>query len=82
MQVEQRGKMTKEQKNPINLAVHETADQSDISLNPHLEASADSGNLNNSVHDDENVDTPNLGLLDNDENLVNSQVSIANLSAG
>ena len=74
--------MTKGQKNPINLAVHESADPSDISLNPNQEASADSGDLNNSVHDDENVDTPNLGLLDNDENLVNSQVSIANLSAG
>ena len=76
--------MTKEQNNPINLAVHETADPSDISLNPNQEASADSGDLNDSVHDDENVDTPNPGLLDNgdDENLVNSQVSIANLSAG
>ena len=76
--------MTKEQKNPINLAVHETADPSDISLNPNQEASVDSGDLNDSVHDDENVDTPNPGLLDNgdDENLVNSQVSIANLSAG
>lgn len=76
--------MTKEQNNPINLAVHETADPSDISLNPNQEASADSGDLNDSVHDDENVDTPNPGLLDNgdDENLVNSQVSIANLSTG
>ena len=76
--------MTKEQNNPINLAVHETADPRDISRNPHLEASADSGDLNDSVHDDENVDTPNPGLLDNgdDKNLVNSQVSIANLSAG
>ena len=57
---------------------------SHISLNPHQEASADSGDLNDSVHDDENVDTPNPGLLDNgdDENLVNSQISIANLSAG
>lgn len=76
--------MTKEQNNLINLAVHETADPSDISLNPHQEASADSGDLNDSVHDDENVDTPNPGLLNNgdDENLVNSQVSIANLNAG
>ena len=76
--------MTKEQNNPINLSVHETADPSDISLNPNQEAFADSGDLNDSVHDDENVDTPNPGLLDNgdDENLVNSQVSIANLSAG
>ena len=76
--------MTQEPNNPINLAVHETADPSEISLNPNQEASADSGDLNDSVHDDENVDTPNLGLSDNgdDETLVNSQVSIANLSAG
>lgn len=76
--------MTQEQNKPINLAVHETADPRDISLNPNQEASADSGDLNDSVHDDENVDTPNPGLLDSgdDKNLINSQISIANLSAG
>lgn len=76
--------MTQEQKNPINLAVHETADPSDISLKPNQEAAADANDLNDSVHDDENVDTPNPGLLNrsNDENPGDNQISIANLSAG
>ena len=77
-----RGKMTQESNNPINLAVHESADPSQI-RNLNQEASADSKDLNDSVHD-ENVDAPNLGLLDssNDENPVDSQITIANLGAG
>ena len=76
--------MTQESNNPINLAVHESADPSQISCNPNQEASADSKDLNDSVHDDENVDDPNLGLLDssNDENPLDSQITIANLGAG
>lgn len=40
--------------------------------------------LNDSVHDDENVDVPTPGLLNNgnDENPGDRQISIANLSAG
>lgn len=76
--------MTQESNNPINLSVHETADPSQISRNPNQEASADSKDLNDSVHDDENVDPQNSGLLDNgnDENIVDNQITIANLGAG
>ncbi len=76
--------MTQESNNPINLSVHETADPSQISRNPNQEASTDSKDLNDSVHDDENVDPQNSGLLDNgnDENIVDNQITIANLGAG
>jgi hypothetical protein len=76
--------MTQKPNNPINLSVHEISDPRDISRNPEQETSADVKDLNDSVHDDENVDTPNPGLLDNGNNgnPVNSQISIANLSAG
>ena len=76
--------MTQESSNPINLSVHETADPSQISHNPNQEASADSKDLNDSVHDDENVDTQNSVFLDNgnDENVVDNQITIANLGAG
>ncbi len=63
--------------------MHEIADPSQISRNPNQEAAADSKDLNDSVHDDENVDTHNSGLLDDgDENIVDNQITIANLGAG
>ena len=76
--------MTQEPKKLINLAVHETADPSQISPNPNQEASADLDDLNDSVHDDENVDVPTPGVLNDSDNSnpVHSQISIANLSAG
>ena len=76
--------MTQEPKKLINLAVHETADPSQISRNPNQEASADLDDLNDSVHDDENVDVPTPGVLNDSDNSnpVHSQISIANLSAG
>ncbi|MBW4664330.1 MAG: hypothetical protein KME01_09045 [Chroococcus sp. CMT-3BRIN-NPC107] len=72
--------MTQESNNPINLSVHETADPKDISLHPR-EASA---GANSSVHDDENVDVPKPELLDNnnEEDLRDNQITIANLGAG
>lgn len=76
--------MTQESHNPINLSVHESSDPSLISPNPDKELSGELNDLNDSSHDDENVDVPNPGLLDtaSEENPVDSQISIANLSAG
>lgn len=75
--------MTQEPKKLINLSVHETSDPSLISPNPDRDASGDLDDLNDSVHDDENVD-PNQGLGDtaSDEKPVPSQISIVNNSAG
>lgn len=73
--------MTQEPKKLINLSVHETSDPSLISPNPDRDAS---GKLNDSVHDDENVDVPNPELVDaaRDEKPLPSQISIVNNSAG
>jgi hypothetical protein len=76
--------MTQEPKKLINLSVHETSDPSLISPNPDKEASGEELNdLNDSVHDDENVDVANPGLdAERGENLGERQIGIANLSAG
>jgi hypothetical protein len=70
--------------NPINLSVHQSSDPSLISPKPDVEASGDMNDLNDSVHDDENVDVPSQQRFDDpsDENPVHSQTTIANLSAG
>lgn len=70
---------------PVHLSVHETSDPSLISSNPDVEASgADLNDLNDSVHDDENVDvpTPEPSNETGREELVENQMTIANLSAG
>ena len=68
---------------PINLSVHQSSDPSLISSNPNVEASGASNDLNDSAHDDENVDVPQQPLDDNsDENITHSQTSTANISAG
>lgn len=67
---------------PIDLSVHESADRSQISPNPDREASVgDSNDLNDSVHDDENVDVPTPGLADtaSDETFVDRQIGTANI---
>lgn len=77
--------MTQEPRKFVNLSVHESSDPSLISPNPDKEASGKELNdLNDSVHDDENVDVPTPGLLDNgnNSNPAGSQITIANLSAG
>lgn len=76
--------MTQKPSNPINLSVHQSSDPSLISPNPDKEVSGDLNDLNDSVHDDENVDVPNPGLFDttSDKNPGGSQISAANLSAG
>lgn len=78
---------------PINLSVHETSDPSLFSSDPNKESYNDLDDssrdqesykdLGDSNHDDENVDVPNPELSNaSDENLANSQITAANLSAG
>lgn len=69
---------------PIKLSVHESSDPSLISPNPNVEASGDMNDLNDSVHDDENVDVPTQQPFDDgdDSNISHSQTTIANISAG
>lgn len=69
---------------PIKLSVHESSDPSLISPNPNVEASGDLNDLNDSVHDDENVDVPTQQPFDDPsaQNPVHSQTTIANISAG
>ena len=76
--------MAQDPKKLINLSVHESSDPSLISPNPNVEADAATNDLNDSVHDDENVDTPNQQPFEDasDENITSSQTTIANLSAG
>lgn len=76
--------MTSSPHNPINLSVHQSADPSVISPNSDQEAKGDFDDLNDSSHDEDNVDVPipKLGDDDSDMNLVNSQAAIANLGGG
>ncbi len=76
--------MTQEPRKLINLSVHESSDPSVISPNSQKEANGELNDLNDSTHDDKNVDVPNPDLFDatSDESIANSQISIANLSAG
>jgi hypothetical protein len=76
--------MTQEEKKLINLSVNESVNPSIFSANSESQATGETGDLNDSVHDDENVDVPHPKPLEteNDGNIVNSQVTIANLSAG
>lgn len=76
--------MTQEPKKLINLSVHESADPSQISSNPNQEVAGDLNDLNDSVHDDENVDVPIPGLSDtaSDETLVDRKITIANMGGG
>ncbi|MFN6566141.1 hypothetical protein [Dendronalium sp. ChiSLP03b] len=76
--------MTQEPDKFVNLSVHESADASVFSSNPKQQAAGETKDLNDSVHDDENPDVPHPKPSDaeNDENLVDRQVTIANLSAG
>lgn len=77
--------MTQEKDKPINLAIHESSDPSVIDPNYNKVASGDLNDLNDSSHDNENVDVPIPDSFDatNDENPVNSsQITSANISAG
>ncbi|MEI2578446.1 hypothetical protein [Scytonema sp. PRP1] len=76
--------MTQEPRKPIHLSVHESSDPSVISPNSDKEASGNMNDLNDSVHDDENVDVPIPGLSDddNDSNPVDRQIGIVGRTAG
>ncbi|KAB8331455.1 hypothetical protein SD80_023380 [Scytonema tolypothrichoides VB-61278] len=79
--------MTQEPRKPINLSVHESADPSVINPNPDKEASGnrnDLNDLNDSVHDEENVDVPIPGTFDDadDSNPVDRQLGIISRTAG
>jgi hypothetical protein len=79
--------MTQEPRKLINLSVHESSDPSVISPNSDKEASGNENNLNDlndSVHDDENVDVPIPGLSDDasDSNPVDRQIGIVGRTAG
>jgi hypothetical protein len=79
--------MTQEPRKLINLSVHESADPSVISPSPDKEASGnqnDLNDLNDSVHDEENVDVPIPGIFDdaNDSNPVDRQLGIVGRAAG
>lgn len=76
--------MSQNQDRPIKLSVHESSDPSIISRNPETEPSSNLNDLNDASHDDENVDVPTPGLTDtrSDEDIIDSPITIANLSAG
>ncbi|BCL34098.1 hypothetical protein [Nostoc sp. MS1] len=76
--------MEQDPKDLIHLAVHESADPS---VMESWQQEANLGNhddLNDSVHDDANVDIPIPGLDDTFEQptVVDHQITSANLSAG
>ncbi|NMG05354.1 hypothetical protein [Brasilonema sp. UFV-L1] len=76
--------MTQEPRKPINLSVHETADPQVINPSPNTEVTSDVNDLNDSVHDQENVDvpTPRLSDAETDIHPVDRQLNIVNRSAG
>lgn len=75
--------MTQEPRKLINLSVHESSDPSVISPNPNVEPSSNLNDLNDSSHDDDNVDVSTRGLDDTDrDEQIASQTTIANISAG
>ncbi|MBH8555327.1 hypothetical protein I8751_23860 [Nostocaceae cyanobacterium CENA357] len=76
--------MTQESRKPINLSVHESSDPSVIDPNSQQATSEDINDLNDSVHDDANVDinTPEPFDTTNEENIGGQQIITANLSAG
>lgn len=76
--------MSQNQDRPIKLSVHESSDPSVISRNSETQPSSNLNDLNDASHDDENMDVPTPGLTDTEsgEDIINSPITIANLSAG
>lgn len=77
--------MAQEKDNLINLAIHESSDPSVIDPNYKEEASGDLNDLNDSTHDDENVDVPipkPFNATDDEKRTGSSQITTANISAG
>lgn len=74
--------MSQEQKNPINLSVHEIADPSDITPNTHGQAASDRRELHDLERNEENFNTLSPDSASTDEEKLGSQTMIANISAG
>lgn len=80
--------MSQENDRPIKLAIHESSDPSVIDpnyQNYQQEASGELNDLNDSSHDDENVDIPipkPFETTDNENRIGTSQITTANISAG
>ncbi|MBH8563941.1 hypothetical protein I8748_17415 [Nostoc sp. CENA67] len=77
--------MTQEQDKLIDLSVHESAVPSVIDPNRDKKLDVDKNDdLNDSVHDHENVDVPTPDPLDtdNDNTVADRQIISANLGAG
>lgn len=78
------GIRTQEPKKLINLSVHESSDPSIISGNQNEANVGDNDDLNDSVHDDENVDVATPQATDPlaESTVVDRQITTANLSPG
>ncbi|BAY38891.1 hypothetical protein NIES2111_32400 [Nostoc sp. NIES-2111] len=76
--------MAQDPKDLINLAVHESADPSVMESRQKEANLGNNDDLNDSVHDDENVDVPTLQSNDPfaESIVVDHQITTANLSAG
>lgn len=74
--------MSQEQKNPINLSVHEIADPSDITPNTDGKQERDRRQSDNLEPNEENFDALSPNPANTDEKKLGSQTTIANISAG
>ncbi len=76
--------MSQEPRKPVNLSVHESSNPSVIDPSVDKKESANINDLNDSVHDDENVDVPIPGLSEDtsNSNPVDRQLGIISRSAG
>jgi len=81
-----RGHMTQEKDKLIDLAVHESSVPSllDLDKDKKTPENMNDLDLNDSVNDQKNADTPTPQPFDdsNEETLGDKQITIANLSAG
>ncbi|MCC5636895.1 hypothetical protein LC593_13705 [Nostoc sp. CHAB 5844] len=76
--------MTQEKDKLIDLSVHESSVPSLLDVDQDKQTLENMNDLNDSVPDHENADAPTPQPFDdaNDDNLVDKQITIANLSAG
>lgn len=74
--------MSQEQKNPINLLVHETAAPSDITSNTDGNQERDRRQSHNLDPHEENFDALSPNPANTDEKKRGNQTTIANISAG
>ena len=77
--------MAQDPKDLINLSVHESADPSVLESRQKEANLENNDDLNDSVHDDENVDVPIPQANDpfaDESTVVDHQITTANLSAG